>query len=146
MAKILYTFSGGHEEEIEVTEEFKVAYEFELAREKARYWKQYRQKERAGLPTGHDWSLNKIMNDGIDYAAKDDVLSKIIEKERQDERRTKAPSCLTTKQREVYILHKKGWTQRRIAKHFGLALSTVNDRLQNARKNIYKFFSENPNI
>ena len=39
MATIEYKFSDGHIEEIEVTEEFKAAYEFELAREKARYWK-----------------------------------------------------------------------------------------------------------
>lgn len=51
MATIEYKFSDGHIEEIEVTEEFKAAYEFELAREKARYWKIYRQKEREGIPT-----------------------------------------------------------------------------------------------
>lgn len=74
MATIEYKFSDGHIEEIEVTEEFKEAYEFELAREKARYWKIYRQKERAGIPTGHDWSLDKIMDDGINYAAKNNPL------------------------------------------------------------------------
>lgn len=146
MATIEYKFSDGHIEEIEVTEEFKEAYEFELAREKARYWKIYRQKERAAIPTGHDWSLDKIMDDGINYAAKNNPLESVLEKEKKRERWQKMLDCLTKKQRAVYVLHKKGYTQRQISKKLHIALGSVNERLQNARKNIFKFFSENPNI
>lgn len=136
MAKILYTFSGGHEEEIEVTEEFKTAYEFELAREKARYWKQYRQKERAGIPTSHDWSLEKMTDDGIDYAAKDDPSSIVEQRETRDEELNRRLSVLTKRQREVYILHLKGWKQVSIAKKLRITPAAVCYRLQNARKRI----------
>ena len=145
MAIIKYTFADGHTEEIEVTEEFKRAYEFEETRAKARYWKEYRQKQRAGIPTAHDWSLDKMIDDGIDYGEFTDPSERIIQQENKRENAKKILSCLTAKQREVYLLHKKGLTQRQIAKKLNLALSSVNERLQNARKNIFKFFSGNPN-
>lgn len=146
MAKIIYTFSDGHTEEIEVTEEFKAAYEFELAREGAQYWKQYRQKERAGIPTGHDWSLDKMIEDGINFTSQSNPLEDILNRERKRELVEKILSCLTEKQRAVYVLYKKGFTQRQIAKRLHIALGSVNERLYNAKKNIFKFFSENPNI
>ena len=82
MATIQYQFADGHYEDIEVTEEFKEEYEFLLIREKAQYWKEMKQKERAGLRCAKDLSLDKFSEDGYDLPSeKNDPLEAIIQKE-----------------------------------------------------------------
>lgn len=146
MARINYEFTLGQWEEVEVSEEFKKEYEFMRVREKAKYWKAVKQKQRAGIPTAHDWSLSKMLDEGIDYVSKDNLEEEIIQKEERTERLNKLLGCLTGKQKEVYILNRKGLTQRMIAKRLNLSLGTVNERLQNATKNIFNYFFKNPNI
>lgn len=147
MAKIKYTFADGHTEEIEVDE--KVAqYLLEEAKAKERhYWKEYRQKERGKIQTKHNLSLSKMLDDGIEVADNKQYFEEtFMDDEEKREKHNKILSCLTKKQREVYILHKKGLTQRQISKLLGLSLGAVNERLSNAKKNILKIFFKNPNI
>lgn len=142
MATIEYKFSDGHIEEIEVTEEFKEAYEFELAREKARYWKEMKQKERAGLRCVKDLSLDKFGEDGYDLPSeKIDPLEAIIQKENRQEQYKKIFSCLTEKQRQVYILfHIKGYKKVQIAVILHISEKAVRKRLIAAHKKIQKNF------
>ena len=142
MATIEYKFSDGHIEEIEVTEEFKDAYEFELAREKARYWKEMKQKERAGLRCAKDLSLDKFSEDGYDLPSeKNDPLEAIIQKENRQEQYKKIFSCLTEKQRQVYILfYIKGYKKVQIAAMLHIDERSVRRRLEWAQKRILKIF------
>lgn len=105
MAKIKYVFADGHSEEVEVTEEFKREYEFLLVREQALHWKEIKQKERAGLRCVKNLSLEKFGEDGYDLLAEvPDPLETLIAKEERREQYQKILSCLTEKQRQVYIL------------------------------------------
>lgn len=117
MAIIHYEFADGHFEDVECTEEFKREYEFMLVREKALYWKEMKQKERAGLRCVPDYSLDKYHEDGYDLPGPlPDPLDELIWQEERDEyyRRLLAP--LTDNQREVYILHHiKGYRKVKIA-------------------------------
>ena len=86
MAKIKYVFADGHSEEVEVTEEFKREYEFLLVREQALYWKEMKQKERAGLRCVKNLSLEKFGEDGYDLPAEaPDPLERLIAKEERRE-------------------------------------------------------------
>lgn len=127
MATILYQFADGHSEEIECTEEFKREYEYMLVQEKALYWKEMKQKERAGLRCTKDYSLEKYSDDGYDLPGPlPDPLDELINQEERDEyyRRLLAP--LTEKQREVYILHHiKGIPNLRIAAMLHIDESSV---------------------
>lgn len=145
MAKINYQFSDGHWEEIECSDEFKQEYEFLLIREKARYWKIKKQKQRAGLAVKYDLSLDKLCDDGQDPPALSmSPLDEIIAREERKEYFRKLLSPLTAKQKVVYILKLKGYKQIQIAQKLKLAVSSVNERLQNAQKRILKNFLKNP--
>ena len=111
MATIRYTFADGHSEEVEVTEEFKREYGFLLVREQALYWKEMKQKERAGFRCVRNLSLEKFGEDGYDLPADaPDPLERLIAKEERREQYRMILSCLTEKQRQVYILfHIKGY-------------------------------------
>lgn len=145
MATIHYQFADGHFEDIEVTEEFKREYEFLLIREKAMYWKEMKQKERAGLRCIRDYSLDKFSDDGYDLPSLiPNPLEKFLYKEERLEYYRKLLAPLTNKQREVYILKLKGYKQIQIAQKLKLAVSSVNERLQNAQKRILENFLKNP--
>lgn len=145
MATIQYQFADGHYEDIEVTEEFKEEYEFLLIREKAQHWKEMKQKERAGLRCVKDLSLDKFGEDGYDLPSeKIDPLETLIAKEEHREQYKKLLSCLTEKQRQVYILSKvKGYTKVQIASILHIDEKAVRMRLINAQKRIEKNFSKN---
>lgn len=137
MATINYKFADGHFEEIEVTEEFKKEYEFLLVQERALHWKEMQQKHRAGLRCTKDYSLDKFTEDGYELPSPvADPLETLIEKEDRSEYYKKLLRPLTSKQREVYILKLQGLTQTQIADKLCLAISSVNERLQNAQKRI----------
>ena len=142
MATIQYQFADGHYEEIEVTEEFKEEYEFLLIREKAQHWKEMKQKERAGLRCVKDLSLDKFGEDGYDLPSeKNDPLEAIIQKENRQEQYKKIFSCLTEKQRQVYILfHIKGYKKVQIAVILHISEKAVRKRLIAAHKKIQKNF------
>lgn len=142
MATIQYQFADGHYEEIEVTEEFKEEYEFLLIREKAQHWKEMKQKERAGLRCVKDWSLDKFSEDGYDLPSeKINPLETLIAKEERREQYKKLLSCLTEKQRQVYILfHIKGYKKVQIAAILHISEKAVRKRLIAAHKKIQKKF------
>ena len=145
MATIQYQFADGHYEDIEVTEEFKEEYEFLLIREKAQHWKEMKQKERAGLRCAKDLSLDKFSEDGYDLPSeKNDPLEAIIQKENRQEQYKKIFSCLTEKQRQVYILfHIKGYKKVQIAAMLHIDERSVRRRLEWAQKRISKNFLKN---
>ena len=96
MATIRYTFADGHSEEVEVTEEFKREYGFLLVREQALYWKEMKQKERAGFRCVRNLSLEKFGEDGYDLPADaPDPLERLIAKEERREQYRMILSCLT---------------------------------------------------
>lgn len=145
MATIHYQFADGHFEDIEVTEEFKREYEFLEIQERARYWKIKKQKQRAGLEVKYDLSLDRLCDDGQEPPACSlSPLDKLIEQEERKEYYHKLLAPLTNKQREAYILKLKGYKQVQIAKKLNLAVSSVNERLQNAQKRILENFLKNP--
>lgn len=147
MATINYKFADGHFEEIEVTEEFKREYEFLLVQERALHWKEMQQKHRAGLRCMKDFSLEKFTEDGYEFqSTAPDPLETLIAKEERREYYKKLLHPLTPKQREVYILKLRGLSQTQIAAKLGLAISSVNERLQNAQKRILEYFLKNPKI
>ena len=116
MAKIKYVFTDGHSEEVEVTEEFKREYEFLLVREQALHWKEMKQKEWAGLRCVKNLSLEKFGEDSYDLPAEEpDPLETLVAKEERREQYQKILSCLTEKQRQVYILfYIKGYKKYRL--------------------------------
>ena len=145
MATIHYQFADGHFEDIEVTEEFKREYEFLEIQERAHYWKIKKQKQRAGLEVKYDLSLDRLCDDGQEPPACSlSPLDKLIEQEERKEYYHKLLAPLTNKQREAYILKLKGYKQVQIAKKLNLAVSSVNERLQNAQKRILDNFLKNP--
>ncbi len=145
MATIRYQFADGHFEDIEVTEEFKREYEFLEIQERAHYWKIKKQKQRAGLEVKYDLSLDRLCDDGQEPPACSlSPLDKLIEQEERKEYYHKLLAPLTNKQREAYILKLKGYKQVQIAKKLNLAVSSVNERLQNAQKRILENFLKNP--
>lgn len=147
MATINYQFSDGHYEEIEVTDEFKREYEFLEVQERARYWKIKKQKQRANLAVKCDLSLEWMHEYGQEpTSTAPDPLDALIAQEERREYYEKLLRPLTAKQRQVYILKLKGLTQTKIAAKLGLAVSSVNERLQNAEKRILEFFLKNPKI
>ena len=145
MATIHYQFADGHFEDIEVTEEFKREYEFLEIQERARYWKIKKQKQRAGLEVKYDLSLDRLCDDGQEPpACALSPLDKLIEQEERKEYYRKLLAPLTNKQREAYILKLKGYKQVQKAKKLNLAVSNVNERLQNAQKRMLENFLNNP--
>lgn len=138
MATIRYEFSDGHFEDVECTEEFKREYEFMLVREKAVYWKEMKQKERAGLGCTPDYSLDKYNEDGYDLPAPSpDPLEELIRQEERNEYYKRLLAPLTDKQREVYILHHiKGLSKVQIAERLNIDEKAVRQRLINAKKRI----------
>ncbi len=145
MATIHYQFADGHFEDIEVTEEFKREYEFLEIQERAHYWKIKKQKQRAGLEVKYDLSLDRLCDDGQEPPACSlSPLDKLIEQEERKEYYHKLLAPLTNKQREACILKLKGYKQVQIAKKLNLAVSSVNERLQNAQKRILENFLKNP--
>lgn len=145
MATINYKFADGHFEEIEVTEEFKREYEFLLVQEKVQEWKIKKQKLRAGMKFGRDVSLERLYEKGCDMQSnKPDPLEIYIAKEELQENVSVLLNPLTDKQRAVYILHLQGLNQTQIARTLNLAVSSVNERLQNAKKRILEIFLKNP--
>lgn len=145
MATIRYTFADGHSEEVEVTEEFKREYEFLLVREQALHWKEMKQKERAGFRCVRNLSLEKFGEDGYDLPADaPDPLERLIAKEERRERYQKILSCLTEKQRQVYILfYIKGYKKVQIAALLHIDERSVRRRLEWAQKRISKNFLKN---
>ena len=145
MATIRYTFADGHSEEVEVTEEFKREYEFLLVREQALRWKEMKQKERAGLRCVKNLSLDKFGEDGYDLPTEEpDPLETLIAKEERREQYQKILSCLTEKQRQVYILfYIKGYKKVQIAAMLHIDERSVRRRLEWAQKRISKNFSKN---
>lgn len=142
MAKINYQFADGLWEEIEVTEEFKREYEFLLIREKALHWKEMKQKERGGFRCVKDLSLDKFGEDGYDLPSdRLDPLESLIKKEDRKSYYRKLLSCLTEKQRKVYILfHMKGYKKVQIAAMLHIDERSVRRRLEWAQKRISKNF------
>lgn len=145
MATIRYTFSDGHTEEVEVTEEFKREYDFLLVREQAPHWKEMKQKERAGLRCVKNLSLDKFSEDGYDLpVAGPDPLERLIQKEERREYCRKILSCLSEKQRQAYILfHLKGYKRVQIAAVLHIDERSVRRRLEWAQKRILKNFLKN---
>lgn len=145
MAKINYQFADGHFEEINVTEEFKRNYELLLVQEQAQKWKIKKQRQRAGLQEKRDISLERLFELGCEIQSDElDPLEILIAKEGQEELHTALLRPLTSKQREVYILHLQGLNQVQIAEKLNLAISSVNERFQNAQKRILDYFLKNP--
>lgn len=137
MTTISYKFADGHVEEIEVTEEFKKEYEFLLVQEYARDRRELQQKYRAGLRCTKDLSLDEFAENGYELpSGMLDPLELLIEREERREYYEKLLLPLTERQREVYILKLQGLTQTQIADKLGLAIGSVNERLQNAEKRI----------
>lgn len=145
MATIRYTFADGHSEEVEVTEEFKREYEFLLVRKQALHWKEMKQKERAGLRCVKNLSLEKFGEDGYDLPAEaPDPLERLIAKEERREQYQKILSCLTEKQRQVYVLfYIKGYKKVQIAAMLHIDERSVRRRLEWAQKRISKNFLKN---
>ncbi len=142
MATIHYEFADGHFEDVECTEEFKHEYEFMLVREKALYWKEMKQKERAGLRCTPDYSLDKYNEDGYDLPAPSpDPLEEIIRQEERQDYYKRLIALLTDKQREVYILHHiKGYRKVKIAAMLHISEMAVRKRLFWAHKKILNNF------
>lgn len=142
MATLTYRFSDGHYEEIECTEEFKHEYEFMLVQEKAAYWKEMKQKERAGLRCAPDYSLDKYAEDGYDLPAiSPDPSEEIIRQEERNEYYRRLLELLTDKQREVYLLHHiKGYRKVKIADMLHISEKAVRKRLIAAHKKILNYF------
>lgn len=148
MTTINYQFADGHFEKIEVTEEFKREYEFLLVQEKAYYYKIKKQKQRAKLAVKYDLSLDKLCEDGYEQSSKEpNPLEVLIKEEERQAYFAKLLTPLTDKQRKVYILYYlKQLTQTQIANRLGISVSSVNERLQNAKKRIIDYFLQNPKI
>ena len=147
MAIINYKFADGHCEEIEVTEDFKREYEKIDAQERSQIRKELQQKYRAGMRCCKDLSLEKMCDDGFDPTANNpNPLEILIDKEQRENTYKQFLTLLTSKQQEVYALYLQGFTQTEIAGKLCLAISSVNERLQNAQKRILEYFLQNPKI
>lgn len=144
MTTIHYQFADGHYEDVKCTEEFKREYEFMLVREKALYWKEMKQKERAGLYCSSDYSLDKFSEDGYELPVRSlDPLEEVIRKEERQEYYQRLLAPLTGKQREVYILHHiNGYKKVKIAALLHISEMAVRKRLFWAHKKILKNFLE----
>lgn len=145
MAKIKYVFADGHSEEVEVTEEFKREYEFLLVREQALHWKEMKQKERAGFRCVKNLSLEKFGEDGYDLPTEEpDPLETLVAKEERREQYQKILSCLTKKQRQVYILfHIKGYKKSANRRHVTYRRAVGSSAFGMGAKKNFKNFLKN---
>ena len=86
--------------------------------------------------------MDKFGEDGYDLPSeKIDPLETLIAKEERREQYKKLLSCLTEKQRQVYILSKiKGYSKVQIAEILHIDESSVRERLYWAQKKISKIF------
>lgn len=141
MVTITYKFADGHTEEVEVSEEFKTAYEELEKQEKRYYWKMNKQKARAGLQK-LDFSLEKCAEDGHEVqSTMPDPLEGLIAREEQAEYYAKLLSPLTKRQKEVYVLrHVIGLSVAEISRRLNLSESAVHDRLESAYRKTQGFF------
>lgn len=133
MATITYKFADEHTEAVEVSEEFKAAYEELDKQEKRYYWKTNKQKQRAGLQR-QDFSLEKCVEDGHEApSAMPGPVDSLISHEEQSAYNAKLLFPLTNRQKEVYILrHIIGLNVAEIARRLNLSESAVHDRLESA--------------
>lgn len=141
MATITYKFADSHTEEVEVSEEFKTAYEELEKQEKRYYWKINKQKTRARLQR-QDYSLEKCIKDGHEaQSVMPGPLEELIARDEQSTYYAKLFSPLTKRQKEVYILrHIIGLNLAEIARRLNLSESTVRDRLESAYKKTQGIF------
>lgn len=141
MATITYKFADGHAEEVEVSEEFKTAYEELEKQEKRYYWKTNKQKARAGLQK-QDFSLEKCVEDGHEaQSAMPDPLEALISSEKQSTYYGKLLSPLTKRQKEVYAMrHIIGLSVAEISRRLNVSESAIHDRLESAYRKTQGIF------
>lgn len=132
MKKINYNFLDGYYEEIEVTEEFYELYSKILHREKLDNRRETRRHQ----------SLNKLNEQGIDFADNTSNTIEIVEHLELSENIHIALSTLTTKQYQVVVMHVfEEFSFREIGELLSLSRYTVRDYYNNAIKKLKKFFS-----
>lgn len=146
MATIRYQFSDGHYEDVECSDDFKNEYEFILLQEKAIHWKEMKQKQRASMRCAKDISLDKIIENGYEFASlSPNPIDIAIQMENKQFFLNKILRSLTIKQREVFILHYiKGIPNLKIAQKLNIDESSVRERLYWAKKKISKKFKNTP--
>lgn len=141
MEKVLYQFADGHTEEIEVSDEVKLVLEQLDAQEKNYKAKVKKQKQRAGLSTKADVSLEQLCEVGQEPLVDANPLNRMLQEEQAQELSQKIMGLLTDKQREVYILHHiKGIRKVKIAKMLNVSEKAVRKRLIAAYNKIFKNF------
>lgn len=133
MAFILYRFADGHNEKIEVSEEFAAQYAEMEHRDALTERKETRRHQ----------SLDESVEHGFDVAdPKANVLEEIEWRELSEEIH-RALEVLTDKQRTVFELHvSEGLTFRAIGERLGLGTYTVRDYFYNAIKKLKKRLEE----
>lgn len=141
MATISYKCADGHMEQVEVSEEFKTAYEELEKQEKRYYWKTNKQKARAGLQK-QDFSLEKCVEDGHEVqSTMPDPLEELIAREEQAAYYAKLLSSLTKGQKEVYVMrHIIGHCVAEISQRLNVSESAIHDRLESAYKKTQGIF------
>ncbi|MDE6441755.1 MAG: sigma-70 family RNA polymerase sigma factor [Clostridia bacterium] len=127
MAVIKYRFWDGHHEEIEVTEEFAVAY---AEMERSEHLTERKETRR------HQ-SLDKSLEHGFDIADPHENIAERIERRELSEEIRKALHKLTDKQRIVFLLYVVDeLNYREIGEKLGLGTYTVRDYFYNAVKKL----------
>lgn len=138
---IKYKFYDGHTEELEVSDEVKHTLEQLDAQEKNYKAKVKKQKQRAGLSTKADVSLEQLCEVGQEPLVDANPPNRMLQEEQAQELSQKIMGLLTDKQREVYILHHiKGIRKVKIAKMLNVSEKAVRKRLIAAYNKIFKNF------
>ena len=133
MAFILYRFSDGHTEKIEVTEEFAAEYAKTEHRDKLIERKETRRHQ----------SLDKSLDHGFDIPDPTVGIAEMAERRELSDEIHKALDTLTEKQRIVFELYvSEGLPFRAIGKKMGLGTYTVRDYFYNAVKKLKKRLGE----
>lgn len=131
MAFILYRFSDGHTEKIEVTEEFAAEYAKTEHRDKLIERKETRRHQ----------SLDKSMEYGFDVADPRVDIQAEIERNEENLRLHNALRRLTDKQRAVFLRYVlDGLSFREIGEELGVAKNVVREHYYAAIKKLKKFF------
>ena len=86
-------------------------------------------------------SLEKLLEEGVDFAAPGNAESVLMENEYSPETE-KALDCLTETQRRRLLMYCEGMTYMEIAKQEGVSFQKIGKSVQQAKKNFEKFFDE----